>query len=88
MPKTGNTDTLIRTLKSPDVNQVLIPPTENHNFTTKNKITNLNDDTVSSEDFSLLGDTLQAVEIDNVNNTFGNINLNIETKSIKHAELK
>lgn len=75
MLKTGNIDTPVRTQKGPDYNPVLITPTEGHNITIRNKITTPNDDTTSSEDLSLLGDTLQAVDVDNVNNTLGNINL-------------
>lgn len=79
MPKTGNTDTPIRTPKSPDYNQALITPTEAHYITSRNKIMTPNDDTISSEDISVLGDTQQAVEVDH--NTIGNINLMNNTQN-------
>lgn len=62
IPKTGNTNTPIRPQKNPEYD-CLTTSTVSNNVTTRKKTINPINDTFSSENLSLIGDTLQAEDI-------------------------
>ena len=82
IPKTGNTDTPIRNQKSPDDDQDVSTPTASYNVTMRKKTINSNiNDTVSSEDLSILGDTIQIEDTDTTNAGIKNESLMQKTTS-------
>lgn len=79
IPKTGNIDTPIHSRKSPAYNTPSSPKTSS-NVTMRKKTMNSKNDTASSIDLSILGDTLQTE--DNINTEIKHTSFTFDTTSL------